>query len=86
MQKQGKSLRAAINQRPGSSTRDIRNYIFDPLAGTKASNQVEDGNFSLSTTFLEHHPAISPPTNQKKVTHPQPSHQILPIETSPPTP
>ena len=30
--------------------------------------QVEAGKFSLSTRFLEHHPATSPPTSQKKVT------------------
>ena len=37
---------------------------------TRAPTQVGDGNFRLSTRFLEHHPLTSPPTNQKKVTHP----------------
>ena len=39
-------------------------------AGTKASTQVEDVNFRLSTRFLEHRPVTSPLTNQRKVTHP----------------
>ena len=34
---------------------------------TKAPTQVEDGNFRLSTRFLEHRPVASPPTNKKKV-------------------
>ena len=38
--------------------------------GTKAPTQVKDGNFRLSTRFLEHCSVTSPPTNQKKVTHP----------------
>ena len=29
---------------------------------------MEDSNFRLSTSFLEHRPVTSPPTNQKKVT------------------
>ena len=33
-------------------------------------SQMEDGNFRLSTRFLEHHPVTSPSINQKKVTHP----------------
>ena len=36
-------------------------------AGTKASTQVEDDDFMLSTRFLELHPVTSSPTNQKKV-------------------
>ena len=36
-------------------------------AGTKASTQVEDDDFMLSTRFLELHPVTLPPTNQKKV-------------------
>ena len=39
-------------------------------AGTNVPIQVEDGNFRLSTGFLEHRPVTSPPTNQKKVIHP----------------
>ena len=53
----------------------------------KAPTQVGDGNFRLSTGFLEYRPATSPPTNQKKATHTlQPSPQILLIKTSPPKP
>lgn len=36
-------------------------------AGIRASTQVEDGNFRLSTRFLEHCPGTSSWTNQKKV-------------------
>jgi len=36
---------------------------------TKGPTQVEDGNFRLSTRFLEHCSVTSPPINQKKVTH-----------------
>ena len=32
-------------------------------------SQMEDGNFRLSTRFLEHCSVTSPPINQKKVTH-----------------
>ena len=35
-----------------------------------APTQVKDGNFRLSTRFLEHRSVASPPSNQKKVTHP----------------
>ena len=38
--------------------------------GTRIPTQVEDGNFRLSPRSLEHRPLTSPPTNQKKVTHP----------------
>jgi len=38
--------------------------------GTRIPTQVEDGNFRLSPRSLEHCPLTSPPTNQKKVTHP----------------
>ena len=38
-------------------------------ARTKAPTQVKDGNFRLSTRFLEHHPVIPPTTNQKEITH-----------------
>ena len=31
---------------------------------------MEDGNFRLNKRFLAPHPVTSPPTNQKKVTHP----------------
>ena len=54
---------------PGSSSRNIHN-IFELFCRTKASAQEEDGNFRLNTRLLEHHPDTSPPTNQKKVTHP----------------
>ena len=33
--------------------------------------QVEDGNFRLSTGFLEYCPITSSPTNQEKVTYPE---------------
>ena len=59
-----------MGQGLGSSSRNIHNNIFEPLCRTKAPTQVEDGNFRLSTRFLEHLPTTSPPTNQKKVTHP----------------
>jgi len=39
-------------------------------AGTKAPTEVEDCNFPLKARFLEHRPLTSPPTNQKKDTHP----------------
>ena len=48
----------------------IDNNILSFSAKTKTLNQVEDGNFRLNTRFLDPHPATSPPTNQKKVTHP----------------
>jgi hypothetical protein len=38
--------------------------------GTKAPIQVEDGDFRLNARLLEHNPVSSPPTNEKKVTHP----------------
>ena len=60
-----------IKQGPGSSSRDMhKNISLSSSPGTKALTQLEDGNFRLSTRFLEHHPVTSPPTNQKKVTHP----------------
>ena len=40
------------------------------MLGTKATTQVDDSNFRQSTIFPEPHPVTSPPTNQKKVTHP----------------
>ena len=39
-------------------------------AGTKATTQAENANTRLSTRFLEHRLITSPPTNQKKVSHP----------------
>jgi len=54
-------------QGPGSSSRKMHSKIpFSSSAGTKAPTQVEDGDFRLSTRFLEHCPVTSPPTNQKK--------------------
>ena len=44
---------------------------------------MEDGNFRLSTRFLEHCPIISPPTNQKKVTHPAALTPNFAYKTSP---
>ena len=48
----------------------LNNISLSSFAGTKAPTQVEDGNFMVSTRFLEHRPVTSPPSNQKKVTHP----------------
>ena len=39
-------------------------------AGTKATTQGENANTRLNTRFLEHRLITSPPTNQKKVSHP----------------
>ena len=60
MQKQRRSSQETIVQPWGRvlvPTQGI--YITIPLssyAGTKVSTQVKDGNFRLSTRFLEHHP------------------------------
>ena len=66
--------------------------------GAGVPTQVEDGNFRLSTStgtpdwleqegwwlrFLEHHPLTSPPTNQKKVTHPAALTPNLSLKTLP---
>ena len=51
-------------------------------SGIKAPVWVKDGNFRLSTRFLEHQPVITPPTNQKSYSL-QPSSQILLFKTSP---
>ena len=48
----------------GSSLRDIQNSIFEFFYRIKAPTQVEDGNFRLSTRFLENHPVTLPPANQ----------------------
>ena len=70
MQKQRKSSQETIVG-PSSSSRDLHTSIsLSSSAGTKGPTQVEDGKFRLSTRFLEHRPVTSPPTNQKKVTHP----------------
>ena len=45
-------------------------YLWVLLQELKAPIQVKDGSFRLSTRCLEHCPVTSPPTNQKKVTHP----------------
>ena len=52
---------------PGSYSRNMHNSISE-FCRTWAPTQVEDGNFRLSTRFLEHRPIISPPTDQNKVT------------------
>ena len=74
MQKQRRSNQETIAQ---LWVRDLvppqRTYItifLSSSVGTKAPTLVKDGNFRLSTRFLEHHPVTSPPTNQKKVIHP----------------
>ena len=61
---------AALGQDPGSSSRNMHNNTFEFFCRTGTPTQVEDGNFRLSTRFLEHHPVTMPQTNQKKVTHP----------------
>ena len=60
----------ALGQGPGSSLRNIYNNIFELFCRTKAPTQVGDGNFRLSTRFLEHHSATWPPNSHKKATHP----------------
>ena len=52
--------------------RNMHNNVFEP------PTQVEDGNFRLSTRFLEHSSVASPPTNQKGSQTLQPSPQMLP--------
>ena len=46
------------------------NNIFEFFCRTGAPTKVEDGNFRLSTRFLDHCSVASPPTNQNKGTHP----------------
>ena len=58
-----------LRQGLGSYSKSIHNNVFE-FCRTGAPTQVKGGNFSLSTRFLEHHSVASPPTNQKKVTHP----------------
>ena len=74
MQKEGQSSQETIMQPRGRVLVPPQGiYITVSLsssAGTKAPTQVEDGNFWLSTRFLEHRPVTLPPANQKKVTHP----------------
>ena len=57
-----------MGQDPGSYSRNMHNNIFVFFYRTGAPTQVEDGNFRMSTRFLEHSSDASPPTNQKKVT------------------
>ena len=58
-----------LGQGPCSYSRNMHNNVFE-FCRTGGPTQVEDGNFRLSSKFLEHHPVASPPTNLKKVTHP----------------
>ena len=67
---QSRNNSAAMGQGPGSSARNIHNNIFEFFCRTKAPTLVEDGNFRLRARSLGHLPVTSPPTNQKKVTHP----------------
>ena len=61
----------ALRQGPDFYSRNTLNSVFEFFCRTGAPTQVEDGNFRLSTRFLEHHSVASPPTtSQKKVTHP----------------
>ena len=57
-----------MGQDPGSFSGNIHKSSFELFFRTKAPTQVKDGNFKLSTRFLEHYPVSSPP-NLKKVTH-----------------
>ena len=77
MQKQRRSSeennRITVGQGPDSSSRNIYIHIYKYISlsssvGTNAPMQVKDGNFRLSTRFLEHYPVTSPPTNQKSHT------------------
>ena len=56
-----------MRQGPGSYSKNMHNNIFEFFCRTGAPTQVEDGNFRLSTRFLEHSSAASPPI---KVTNP----------------
>ena len=58
--------------------RNMRNNVFEFFYRTGVPTQVEDGNFSLNTRFLEHSSVASPPTNQKGSQTLQPSPQMLP--------
>ena len=60
-----------MRQGPGSYSGSMHNNVLEFFCRTGALTQVKDGNFRLSTRFLEHHSVALPPTNQKKVTHPQ---------------
>ena len=53
-----------------SNIRTLTLVLHTAVKETEAPTQVKDGNLRLSTRFLEHRPVTSPPTNQKKVTHP----------------
>ena len=55
---------------PDIQIKTARGKSLTTWLGTKAPSQVEDGNFRLSTRFLEHCPVTSQPTNQRKATHP----------------
>ena len=60
----------ALRQGPSSYSRNMHNNVFEFFCRTGAPTEVEDGNFRLNTRVLGHHSVASPPTNQKKVTHP----------------
>ena len=91
MQKQRRNNQETIVQRWGRVLVPPQGiYITISLissAGTKALTQVEDGNFQAEHRIPET-PPCSLPTNQSDRTKShtlQPSPQILPIETSPPS-
>ena len=86
MQKQGRSSQETIVQLWNTVlVPPERIYIISLSSpvGTKTPTQVEDGNFRLSTRFLEHLPVTSPPTSQKKVTHPAALTPNLPLKLLP---
>lgn len=63
---------ALLKQDPGACSGVIHNKIFQFFCRNYVPpppTSVEDGNFRLSIRFLEHCPATSPPTNQKRVTN-----------------
>lgn len=47
---------------------DLCYISLNSFAGTKAPTLLGNGNFRLSTKFLEYRPVTSLPTNQRRVT------------------
>ena len=59
-----------MGQGPGYPEEIYITISLNSSAGTKATTQRENANTRLNTRFLEHRLITSPPTNQKKVSHP----------------
>ena len=55
-----------LGRGPGSYSRNMHNNIFVFFYRTGAPTQVEDGNFRLSTGFLEHLPLASLPNQSEE--------------------